>query len=96
MRGWSAAVGVLVGVAWCLYNEQSANGVNASSVLGFIVVGAAVINLTRTPFQRRTEEVDSSSDDDYVNCLNGYITISPVSMSIQRERNLEMLKKVKF
>ena len=38
----------------------------------------------------------STSDDDYVNCLNGYITISPVSMSIQRERNLEMLKKVKF
>ena len=38
----------------------------------------------------------SSSDDDYVNCLNGYITVSPVSMVAQRRMDLEKLKKVKF
>ena len=35
-------------------------------------------------------------DDDYINCSNGYITVSPVSMSIQRANNFEKLKKVKF
>ena len=38
----------------------------------------------------------ASSDDDYVNCLNGYITVSPVSMVPQRRMDLEKLKKVKF
>ena len=37
-----------------------------------------------------------TSNDDYVNCLNGYITISPVSMCIQKEKNVEELRKVKF
>ena len=38
----------------------------------------------------------STSDDDYVNCLDGYMTVSPISMSVQKERNFEKLKKVKF
>ena len=38
----------------------------------------------------------STSNDDYVNCLNGYITISPVSMCIQKEKRVEELRKVKF
>ena len=38
----------------------------------------------------------SHPDDDYINCSNGYITISPVSRSIQREKDLEKLKKVSF
>ena len=35
-------------------------------------------------------------DDDYINCSNGYVTVSPVSMRNQRENDLEKLKKVKF
>ena len=38
----------------------------------------------------------SHSDDDYINCSNGYITISPVSMRLQSEKNFAKLKKVKF
>ena len=35
-------------------------------------------------------------DDDYINCSNGYLTVSPVSMHMQKKRNFEKLKKVKF
>ena len=38
----------------------------------------------------------STTNDDYENCLNGFITISPVSMSVQKEKNLENLKKIEF
>ena len=38
----------------------------------------------------------SHPDDDYINCTNGYITVSPVSMHIQKEKNFKKLKKVKF
>ena len=43
-----------------------------------------------------TTNSSSTSDDDYINCLNGYITVSPVSMIAQRRRDLEKLKKVRF
>ena len=43
-----------------------------------------------------TTNSSSTSDDDYINCLNGYITVSPVSMIAKGRRNLEKLKKVKF
>ena len=43
-----------------------------------------------------TTNSSSNSDDDYINCLNGYITVSPVSMIAKERRNLEKLKKVKF
>ena len=43
-----------------------------------------------------TTNSSSTSDDDYVNCLNGYITVSPVSMLAQRKKDLEKLKKVEF
>ncbi|MDC3076153.1 5'/3'-nucleotidase SurE [Paracoccaceae bacterium] len=35
-------------------------------------------------------------DDDYINCSNGYLTVSPVSMLNQRQNDLDKLKKVKF
>ena len=38
----------------------------------------------------------SHHDDDYIHCSNGYITVSPVSMSIKRDKIFEKLKKVKF
>ncbi len=38
----------------------------------------------------------SNSDDDYIHCLNGSITVSPVSMRIQTKESFEKLKKVKF
>ncbi len=38
----------------------------------------------------------TTSNDDYVNCLNGYITISPVSMCVQKQKDFEEFKKVKF
>ena len=38
----------------------------------------------------------SNPEDDYTNCLNGYITVSPISMHIIKERSLKELKKVQF
>ena len=38
----------------------------------------------------------SISDDDYTSCLNGYVTVSPITMSILKETDFEKLKKVNF
>ena len=38
----------------------------------------------------------SNPDDDYINCSNGYLTVSPVYMGTQRDKVFEKLKKVKF
>ena len=38
----------------------------------------------------------SDIEDDYNNCLNGYITVSPVSMHVHKESFFEKLKKVRF
>ena len=38
----------------------------------------------------------STPEDDYTNCLDGYITVSPISMQIIEERSFKELKKVKF
>ena len=45
-----------------------------------------------------TVATNSSShpDDDYINCSNGYVTVSPISVRIKREKNFEKLNKVKF
>ena len=40
--------------------------------------------------------LSSALDNDYVNCMNGYITVSPVSMHVHKESNFEKLKKVQF
>ena len=36
------------------------------------------------------------SEDDHTSCLEGYVTISPITMSIRKEPNFEKLKKVNF
>ena len=38
----------------------------------------------------------SISEDDYTSCLHGYVTVSPITMSILKETNFEKLKKVNF
>ena len=38
----------------------------------------------------------STPGDDYTNCLDGYITVSPISMHSIKERNFKELKKVQF
>ena len=38
----------------------------------------------------------SISEDDYTSCLDGYVTVSPITMSILKETNFEKLKKVNF
>jgi 5'-nucleotidase len=38
----------------------------------------------------------SAPEDDYTNCLDGYITVSPISMHIIKESSFEELKKVQF
>ena len=35
-------------------------------------------------------------EDDYTNCMNGYITVSPLSMNVYNKSNFEKLKKVQF
>ena len=46
-----------------------------------------------------TAHIDSSnknstsiSEDDYTSCLDGYVTVSPITMSICKEPNFEKLK----
>ena len=50
-----------------------------------------------------TAQIDSNnknstsiSEDDYTSCLDGYVTVSPINMSICKEPNFEKLKKVNF
>ena len=43
-----------------------------------------------------TKNSSSTPEDDYTNCLDGYITVSPISMDIIKERNFRELKKVQF
>ena len=38
----------------------------------------------------------SISDDDYTSCMSGYVTVSPITMSILNETDFEKLKKVSF
>ena len=38
----------------------------------------------------------STPEDDYTNCLDGYITVSPISMNIIKDRSFKQLKKVQF
>ena len=37
-----------------------------------------------------------NSDDDYMSCLNGYVTITPLSISLSKKKYFEDLKKVNF
>ena len=53
-------------------------------------------NLYTAQIDSITKNLSSSSEDDYTNCLNGYITVSPVTMHVLEERGFEALKKVKF
>ena len=38
----------------------------------------------------------SISEDDYTSCLDGYVTVSPITMSVRKETSFEKLKKVNF
>ena len=53
-------------------------------------------NLYRAMIDTVATNSSSHPDDDYINCSNGYITVSPVSALIQKEKNFEKLKKVNF
>ena len=53
-------------------------------------------NLYRAKIDTVPTNSSSHPNDDYINCSNGYITVSPISVNIQREQNFEKLKKVKF
>ena len=43
-----------------------------------------------------SENSTSNSEDDHTSCLDGYVTVSPITMSICKEPNFEKLKKVNF
>ena len=53
-------------------------------------------NLYTAKIDTIAKNSSSHPDDDYINCSNGYLTISPVSMRIRRDKIFEELKKVKF
>ena len=53
-------------------------------------------NLYRAKIDTIPTNSSSHPDDDYINCSNGYITVSPVSMRIKKEKSFDKLKKVKF
>ena len=42
------------------------------------------------------KNTSATPEDDYTNCLNGHITVSPISMNIIEERSFKELKKVQF
>ena len=53
-------------------------------------------NLYKAMIDTISTNRSSTSNDDHVNCLKGYITISPVSMRVQKKKSIGELKKVKF
>ena len=53
-------------------------------------------NLYTAEINTIAKNSSSHPDDDYINCSNGYITVSPVSMRTQRDKIFEKLKKVRF
>ncbi|MDC3087497.1 hypothetical protein OA343_03125, partial [Paracoccaceae bacterium] len=53
-------------------------------------------NLYTAKIDTIAKNSSSNPDDDYTNCSNGYLTVSPVSMRTQRDEIFEKLKKVKF
>ena len=53
-------------------------------------------NLYTAKIDSITKNSSSTSEDDYTNCLDGYITVSPVTMYVREERSFEALKKVQF
>ena len=70
---------------------------------GPIYKSNSVINIkskSRNSYNARIDSINthlsSALDNDYVNCMNGYITITPVSMHVHKESNFEKLKKVQF
>ena len=63
----------------------------------------SVINIKAKSKNSYTAKIDSINtnlssaiENDYINCMNGYITVSPVSMHVNKESNLDKLKKVQF
>lgn len=62
------------------------------------IIGAKLIseNLFTAQIDSCPSNIGISSDDDYTNCLNGWVTISPISMMVQNENHLKNLMKVKF
>ena len=53
-------------------------------------------NLYTAKIDTIAKNSSSHPDDDYINCANGYLTVSPVSMRTQRDEIFEELKRVKF
>ena len=53
-------------------------------------------NLYTAKIDTIAKNSSSHPDDDYINCLNGYITVSPFSMRTKRDKIFEKLEKVKF
>ena len=53
-------------------------------------------NLYTAKIDTIAKNSSSHPDDDYINCSNGYLTVSPVSMRTQKDKIFEKLKKVRF
>ena len=53
-------------------------------------------NLYTAKIDTIAKNSSSHPDDDYTICLNGYLTVSPVSLRTKRNKIFEKLKKVKF
>ena len=63
----------------------------------------SVINIkskSKNSYNARIDSINThlspALENDYINCMNGYITVSPVSMHVHKESNFEKLKKVQF
>ncbi len=53
-------------------------------------------NLYMAKIDSIPQNTSSNPEDDYTNCLDGYITVSPISIHVSKERNFKELKKVHF
>ena len=53
-------------------------------------------NLYMAKIDSINKNSSSTPDDDYTNCLDGYITVSPISMHTIKKRRFKELKKVRF
>ena len=70
---------------------------------GPIYKSNSVINIkskSKNSFNARIDSINThlspALENDYINCMNGYITVSPVFMHVHKESNFEKLKKVQF
>ncbi len=73
----------------CVKSVQVGERTNSNFVCNII---KSTSDLTTTVISSREENGAKSLESDYLSCLNGYVTISPLSTNLNHEEHLKKLK----